>query len=39
MFGFRRIPPFCMKKRLSKHKKSIFSKNLGEAVTPLVKPA
>jgi len=29
MFDFRRITLFCLKKRLSKHKTSTFSKNLG----------
>ena len=29
MFDFRRISLFCMEKRLSKHKMTIFSKNLG----------
>jgi len=28
MFDFRRITLFCMEKRLSKHKKTIFSKQL-----------
>jgi len=30
MFDFRRITLFCSEKRLSKHKMTIFSKNLGE---------
>jgi len=29
MFDFRRIILFCLEKRLSKHKITIFSKNLG----------
>jgi len=29
MFDFRRITLFCLEKRFSKHKISIFSKNLG----------
>jgi len=29
MFNFRRITLFCLEKRLSKHKMTIFSKNLG----------
>jgi len=29
MFDFRRITVFCLEKRLSKHKMTIFSKNLG----------
>jgi len=29
MFDFGRITQFCLKKRLSKHKMTIFSKNLG----------
>ena len=29
MFDFRRITLFCLEKRLSKHKMTIFSKNLG----------
>jgi len=31
MFEFRRITLFCLEKRLSKHKMTIFSKNLGGA--------
>jgi len=38
MFDFRRIPLFCVEKRLSKHKMTIFSKNLGEAMAPLASP-
>ena len=30
MFDFRRITLFCLEKRLSKHKMTIFSKNLGD---------
>jgi len=37
MFGFRRITLFCLEKRLSKHKMTIFSKNLGGLV-PFVPP-
>jgi len=29
LFDFRRITPFCLEKRLSKHKMTIFSKNFG----------
>jgi len=29
MFDFRRIVLFCLEKRLSKHKMTIFSKNFG----------
>jgi len=29
MFDFKRITPFCLEKRLSKHKMTMFSKNLG----------
>jgi len=29
MFDFRRITLFCLEKRLSKHKMTIFSKNVG----------
>ena len=29
MFDFRRITLFCLEKRLSKHKMTIFSKHLG----------
>jgi len=29
MFDFRRITLFCLEKRLSKHKMTTFSKNLG----------
>jgi len=35
MFGFRRITLFCLEKRFSKHKMTIFSKNLGGAMAPL----
>jgi len=35
MFDFRRITLFCLEKRLSKHKMTIFSKNLGRAMAPL----
>jgi len=30
MFDFRRITLFCLEKRLSKHKMTIFSKNCGD---------
>jgi len=30
MFDFRRITLFCLEKRLSKHKMTRFSKNLGD---------
>jgi len=29
MFDFRRITLFCLEKRLSKHKMTVFSKNFG----------
>jgi len=29
MFDFRRVRLFCLEKRLSKHKMTVFSKNLG----------
>jgi len=35
MFDFRRITLFCLEKRLSKHKITIFSKNLRGAKAPL----
>jgi len=35
IFDFRRITLFCLEKRLSKHKMTIFSKNLGGGVAPL----
>jgi len=31
MFDFRRITLFCLEKRLSKHKMTMFSKNVGGA--------
>jgi len=34
MFDFRRIALFCLEKRLSKHKMTMFSKNLGGALPP-----
>jgi len=37
IFDFRQITLFCLKKRLSKQKMTIFSKNLG-AVAPLASP-
>ena len=33
-FDFRRVTPFCLEKRLSKHKMAIFSKNCG-SMAPL----
>jgi len=38
MFDFSRITLFCLKKRLSKHKITIFSKNLERAMAPLAPP-
>jgi len=40
MFYFRRITLFCLEKRLSKHKMSMFSKNLGgmAPLPPLATP-
>jgi len=38
MFDFRQITPFCLEKRLSKHKMTIFSKNVGGAMAPLAPP-
>jgi len=35
MFDFRRMTIFCLEKRLSKHKMTIFSKNLGRGMAPL----
>jgi len=35
MFDFRRITLFCLKKRLSKHKKTTCSKNLGGGMAAL----
>ena len=35
MFDFRRITLFCLEKRLSKNKMTVFSKNLGGVMTPL----
>jgi len=35
MFDFRRITLFCLEKRLSKHKMTIFSKNSEGDVAPL----
>jgi len=35
MFDFRRITQFCLEKRLSKHKMTTFSKNLGGGMAPL----
>ena len=38
MFDFRRITLFCLEKRLSKHKMTIFSKNLGRSIVLLAAP-
>ena len=38
MFDFRRITLFCLEKRLSKHKMTIFSKNLRGSHGPLGAP-
>jgi len=42
MFDFRRITLFCLEKRLSKHKMTVISKNLGGHVdyplSPLATP-
>jgi len=38
MFDFRRNTLFCLEKCLSKHKMTIFSENLGEAMAPLPPP-
>jgi len=38
MFDFRRITLFCLEKRLSKHKMTIFSKHLGVAMVSLPLP-
>jgi len=35
IFDFRRITLLCLEKRLSKHKMTIFSKNVGGAMAPL----
>jgi len=35
MFDFSQITLFSLEKRLSKHKMTIFSKNLGGAMVPL----
>ena len=37
MFDFRRITLFCLEKRLSKHKMTIFSKNWG-GMAPFAPP-
>ena len=39
MFNFRRITPFCFEKRLSKHKMTIYSTNLGGGVATLTLPS
>jgi len=38
MFDIRQITLFCLEKRLSKHKMTTFSKNLGAAMDPLPPP-
>jgi len=38
MFDFRRIILFCLAKRLSKHKMTIYSKNFGNGPWPLCPP-
>jgi len=38
MFNFRRITLFCLEKRLSYHKMTIFATNLGEGIAPLALP-
>jgi len=38
MFDFRRMTLFCLEKRLSKHKMTIFSKNLEGVMVPFVPP-
>ena len=38
MFDFRRITLFCLEKRLSKHKMTIFSKNFGGGHGPFGHP-
>ena len=38
MFDFRRITLFCLEKRLSKHKMTIFSKDLRGPMAPLATP-
>jgi len=38
MFNFRRITLFCLEKRLSKHRMTIFSSNLGGGMDPLALP-
>ena len=38
MFDFTRITLFCLEKRLSKHKMTIFSKNFLGGVAPLATP-
>jgi len=38
VFDFRRITGFCLEKRLSKHKMTIFSENFGGATAPLAPP-
>jgi len=38
MFDFRRMTLFCLEKRLSKHKMTIFSKNLGWGHGPFGPP-
>ena len=38
VYDFRRITLFCLKKRLSKYKMTIFSKHLGRGMAPLAPP-
>ena len=38
MFDFRPITVFCLEKRLSMHKMTIFSTNLAGAAAPLLPP-
>jgi len=38
MLDFSRITLFCLEKRLSKHKMTMFSKNLGGAMAHLAPP-
>jgi len=38
MFNFRRLTLLCLEKRLSKHKTTIFSTNLGGGMAPLALP-
>jgi len=38
MFDFRRITLFCLEKRLSKHKMTVFSENFGGGMDSLPPP-